>query len=536
MQSTPSRHGLSDSNSFTVNAIKEHVKRDVSERFATNQVDITQFVQHVLGLKQGVVEAITNAAEEGIFSLPEEDFVCYRVIKEEKDAYKPFLEMGKALIEQVRAILLPDAEPRNIFYEDGGKCAFKSSNSERKPDAIVIPANHKEGQRITWKDVIAPFEFKTRRLSKFAPLSASAFAASSSTLFLPKDLRVGRPLNPPTAISTVEAASNRPKPSGELPGSRRGSDAGSPVSHVSLVTSIRSGRSGATSTQKKVNLNQQGDDPTATDFVSTTLKRKADDDTGLASPKRPHHILPITDDQLQLARYAIECMASSSRHYVTGVYVDSFSVSLWYYDRAIVACTAPFNFEKEPGKFALVFYALSICDLRHAGFDPFVIPPTAPRPSSLDDLFDIPPSMKQSKDDEIVFIKDGEVEHFRIDEKVLFANKALVGRGAVVFPVTLTNGDSTSGMDHVVKMTWRQTKRQKEANLIQQLHGAIPGMAQHLPMISAFMDVTADELRLPRKQMQLLYPDDWERDLHMIAMKRYKGLWHAKDVNEFKDI
>ena len=50
------------------------------------------------------------------------------------------------------------------------------------------------------------------------------------------------------------------------------------------------------------------------------------------------------------------------------------------------------------------------------------------------------------------------------------------------------------------------------------------------------MDMTADAMHLPRKLMQLLYPDHWERDLHMITMKRYKGLWHAKDVNKFKDI
>jgi hypothetical protein len=53
-------------------------------------------------------------------------------------------------------------------------------------------------------------------------------------------------------------------------------------------------------------------------------------------------------------------------------------------------------------------------DLHHAGFDPFVIPPTAPRPSTLGGLFDIPQSMKQTKDDKAIF-KDGAVKHLRID-------------------------------------------------------------------------------------------------------------------------
>ena len=81
-------------------------------------------------------------------------------------------------------------------------------------------------------------------------------------------------------------------------------------------------------------------------------------------------------------------------------------------------------------------------------------------------------SMKQSKDDE----KDGAIEYFRIGGKALFANEGLVGRASGVFPVTQTKGDLTLGLDHVVKMTWCQTKRQKEANLIRRLHESIPGM------------------------------------------------------------
>src|SRR6266478_6710782 len=267
MQSTPSRRGLSDSNSFTVNAIKDHVKRDVKERFATNQADVAQFVQHVLGLKQGDVEGIINAAKEGTFSLPEDDLQSYRAIKEEKDAYRPFLKMAEALIEQVRALLSPGAERRNIFHESRGKYVLKSSNSERKPDALAIPADHKKLQKITWKDVIAPFEFKTRRLSclsRIAQLSASPLASRLSVPKEPEE-KDGPPLDP---HNTVEAASKGRRESGGPSGSRRDSGADSPILHISPVSSIRSGRSRITSAQKKVNLNQKGDDPGTTDSVS----------------------------------------------------------------------------------------------------------------------------------------------------------------------------------------------------------------------------------------------------------------------------
>ena len=70
--------------------------------------------------------------------------------------------MAESLIEPVGSILLPEGECRSIFFENGGKCILRSNHSERKPDALAIPANHIGGQKITWEDVIAPFEFKTR--------------------------------------------------------------------------------------------------------------------------------------------------------------------------------------------------------------------------------------------------------------------------------------------------------------------------------------------------------------------------------------
>ena len=107
--------------------------------------------------------------------------------------------MGEALIEQVRAVLLPGAERRNIFFESRGKCVLMSHNSERKPDALAAPANHvvEGGQKIRWKEVIAPFRFKTRRLSSLFEISlpiASSLPASASGLFVPDEEKDSPPV------------------------------------------------------------------------------------------------------------------------------------------------------------------------------------------------------------------------------------------------------------------------------------------------------------------------------------------------------
>lgn len=63
---------------------------------------------------------------------------------------------------------------------------------------------------------------------------------------------------------------------------------------------------------------------------------------------------------MQLATYASEAKAVSTRHYTTGVFIDNFkfAVSLRYYDRACVVRTVNFDFTAEPAKLVLILYAM----------------------------------------------------------------------------------------------------------------------------------------------------------------------------------
>jgi hypothetical protein len=231
-------------------------------------------------------------------------------------------------------------------------------------------------------------------------------------------------------------------------------------------------------------------------------------------------------------------MAAASRHYVAGVFVDRFNISLWYYDRATVACTVAFNFEDEPHILAMVLYALCECTPRQAGFDPFIIPASEPCPSDIDQLFETPISAKQSKGDQVVLVLDDQkLASFRITGDRLFANRGLLGRGTIVFPVEEIGGDEDDkDADLVLKLIWPDNRRKREADVIRQLREAIPEMAQHIPDVMCSADMTAEQVRLPKHFLGIKVLQDSERRFHALVMSRYKALWMVDNVEEFQDV
>jgi hypothetical protein len=253
---------------------------------------------------------------------------------------------------------------------------------------------------------------------------------------------------------------------------------------VSKKSSSRTSRSRASSiSSAKVNLNREHKVPQMEPQLSSSRKRKAGDLPAPVSRKRQNTKPSANQNHLQLARYVLECMAAASRHYATGVFVDRFNISLWYYDRAIVARSATFNFEEQPATLALVLYALRSCTPQQAGFNPFIIPASEPCPSNIDELFETPTSAMQSKDDQVVLVQeDGSIARFRITGRRLFVNRCLLGRGTHVFPVQALDGNKKAiDAEKVLKMIWPDDQRVREADVIRKLCETIPEMAQHLP-------------------------------------------------------
>ncbi|TFK21753.1 hypothetical protein FA15DRAFT_706980 [Coprinopsis marcescibilis] len=108
------------------------------------------------------------------------------------------------------------------------------------------------------------------------------------------------------------------------------------------------------------------DTDTATDesyAAGTKRKRCADenenDSEGSLNPAK-RFCMDLADDlgvsveNAQLAAHAAECLTKTYRLYTTGIFVKSFNITLWYYDRQLVTRTAAFNLVEEPGLFALL--------------------------------------------------------------------------------------------------------------------------------------------------------------------------------------
>ncbi|KAF8657534.1 hypothetical protein AX14_007873, partial [Amanita brunnescens Koide BX004] len=361
-------------------------RRSVSDAGVTvdDKVDVVEFVRHVWGLSEKTINTILSAAENIKSTLPQTLLDVYRSTFEyEPKAYKPFLDISDDLRNQLKEIL-PGSDYCNDLRSGHGGCLIDSGCNKRKPDMVAAPNS---SEKFTWGNVIAPFEFKTRdngasvRKSRAHALRTEAALASSRRLFSPQSPPVSHSFRDENPRSNARSTSRnrvassdvgiiaRPASSSMPPGIQVASasqshttDALPPLglrpsnTPITIPTrapsdenptaskkksSSRTARSRASSTSSaKVNLNRESKapqiEPQFSSTGSATRKRKAADFPVSVSRKRQNIKPSANQNHLQLARYVLECMAAASRHYATGVFVDRFNISLWYYDRAIV--------------------------------------------------------------------------------------------------------------------------------------------------------------------------------------------------------
>ena len=247
----------------------------------------------------------------------------------------------------------------------------------------------------------------------------------------------------------------------------------------------------------------------------------------------------ITNDQMQLATYALEAMAVSTRHYTTGVFVDKFIVSLWYYDRTCVIRTVDFDFREEPGTLALVFFAMSQCSSSTAGFDPFLFHnPATPTPSANGPVTNIIGS-------HFVFPPDGQIYTGKTSDNrfcvksILSEYRGLIGRGTMVYRVSHLHKDRPDEDDRVLKLSWPLTIRTREATILATLLETIPEWKDHLPEVHFSSTYTAERLRLPRFELLKSHSEKHkleDRDLHVLVMSLYQTMWEVDSVEEFQKI
>ncbi|TFK39390.1 hypothetical protein BDQ12DRAFT_681704 [Crucibulum laeve] len=298
-----------------------------------------------------------------------------------------------------------------------------------------------------------------------------------------------------------------------------------------------------------------------TDAIATGEKRKrsAKDVDGNDAKKQKHRTLTsLTHNQLQLATYALECMAVSSRYYITGILIEGFVITLWYYDCTAIVRTQSFDLIAFPQYLGLILYAMSQATVQQAGFDPHLYvlsTPSiekAPGDAVVEKPFDIAVLTRLSSPvDELknIYMKLSSkiADHqppavFKLVGHPLHVYRGLLGRGTMVYPVSQLINNKEWLNDLILKSSWQTQMCTPEGDIIQHLRKTIPAFKDHLPDIKYSAAYSSkDDLKLPRTQMPELkatheHNGIEERDLYILSMPIYKKLWEVESIAEFKRV
>ncbi|KAF6755720.1 hypothetical protein DFP72DRAFT_811237 [Ephemerocybe angulata] len=290
--------------------------------------------------------------------------------------------------------------------------------------------------------------------------------------------------------------------------------------------------------------------------LAQTLKRSREE-TVCDDPERQskrqrleEELDPIGSSLLQLASLARGCLASTSRLWVTGLVIDGCKVTATYFDRNLVACAAPFDFDEEPSKLALVVYAMSMCSRSAAGSDPHLRswpshttePITAAMERELerpvDDVvgscFEFPSEIHEIQEPGSV---SSPIHCFRVTGWIQKPIQ-LINRCTMVYKIQrVPEGNSVSKEDLALKLSWPPESRTSEIEVLKALKKKLPKrLHAHLPNVEFATTFTAEQLSLPWLRLGLeLSPENHEaRVLRVLASSYYDKLWEAGSIETFK--
>ncbi|KAF8166029.1 hypothetical protein B0H34DRAFT_260339 [Crassisporium funariophilum] len=500
-------------------------------------VTLFDFVTRVWGIDPDVAGHILSS--KGWTVLPE-PLRLYSAALREPQMYVPFAEIAESLVKdarkEVREFLTrrkatleaqTGMETSIYFWSKLGDRILKSALTKRKPDMLVVKEKVVDVTP-TWLLVRQVIEFK--RKSK--PLQGIVPTASSSDSAYPPSLN-------PTASGSSAAGSSSGIRVPEV-SSVASSASGTKRSRTSKAKNAaprRTTRSKDSTTPATASSGGRSADPALSAAGSQKRKNSGTHGGGDAKRVRTSDKVPkVTPDQVQLAIYALECLDASTRHYASGVFIDRFKVSLWYYDRSCVISSVSFDFHSNPEQLALVLYALSACDDKHAGFDPLLVLPATRSPRPEDHLH-----WQDIVDAEIdlrTLNPSSERGRFRLED-TLFAYRGLMGRGTMVYQVTPLIDGLKDCNSEALKISWPPLTRPLEADTIQRLHERLqPQWREHIPEVTFSATQTAEQLNLPRVELLKTNPIDKFEDqlLHALAMKLYGKLWDVGSVEAFQGV
>ncbi|KAG5638556.1 hypothetical protein H0H81_011902 [Sphagnurus paluster] len=485
--STPNRRGTTAVENATLENVYPRIREDLEGKYRSD-VKFLDFVTDIWHIDVALAEHILAQP----WTLLPEPLETYGKVKYEPKMYAPFAQMADNLLSEVTKVAckflgkpapVPGMENLISFWNNHGKEYLESPLTDRKPDMLTL----KKGE-------LTPLWSIVRSIIEFKRDSAQQEKAKSKVSS--KRSKKGE--------SQLRSSTLRKS---------------TPRVHSSTNTS-----SAIRSSHKRRYVDSEDSDDSDAEHCA----------------KRRCVVPQVTKEHLQLAIYALECLDASSRRFVTGLWIDQYQVSLWYFDRACVIQTETFNFLQNPEKLALVLYALGTCDDAQLGFDPsLALPPSGSlveRPAT-----ECPRNWQDVIGYEFRFPLSGTRlprqpnDAFRIEQTV-FGYRGLIGRGTMVYKVVHVADPATP---RALKLGWPLVCRKLEAETIQRLRERLPpALHAHLPKVVRFGALTAEQMGLPRHKLLQNFPIDKFEDrlLHALVMKFYGKLWHAGSVENFQEI
>ncbi|RDB14877.1 hypothetical protein Hypma_016414 [Hypsizygus marmoreus] len=516
--STPNKRRSAGVANQTLENVTPHMQDDVQGMLCPD-APIEAFVQHVWGVHPDEISAVIGNP----WTLPSEHLDEYKATVLEKKLYEPFQLIAVDLVNQARKLLGKDASCPVKFWHKEGEYVIKSKVATlRKPDMLSF-LTLATLVKVSWFFARTFFEFKDTDL-KHRKRVHKLTVSSNSLLPLVREGVSSEDLGLSMTTSGSHQAAHRSSLVKSMRGkSRRSSHSTARPRHDSTPATSAEG---AFVTPLP---------STTTPPQPITPQKRKNEGSDSSANKRLRLAPKVTREQIQLALYALESMDASTRHYTTGFFIDRYKVSLWYFDRACIIRSEPFDFTQDPWKLVLALYALTVCDDKHAGFDPHLFPPPSGIPTEESSGDSIAEDAVGSK---LVFPPmDGLSDSIEfLIRRMIFEYRGLIGRGTMVYEVLRLGRTETEAL----KISWPLTIRDLEATIIRTLRERIPGWKDHLPEISFSTTLTAEELGLPRVQLlKQMPPTDFkleDRHMHAMAGALYKKLWEVDNVAEFEQV
>ncbi|KAF6743442.1 hypothetical protein DFP72DRAFT_1177961 [Ephemerocybe angulata] len=428
--------------------------------------------------------------------LPRQEIADYMGLRKEEELHEPFIGFVKRLVTEVQKALPSEVTFTDEIWDGKGVVEIIADGRTRKPDLLnmwqPIP---KLGVAPDWAVVKHIIEMKKNSKKKLTPTAP----AISSNL---KHESSGAQSNNPSRKS---ATGNRSSRAGAASSAKRGT---------------KSNATAAIATDRKETSSKGRKRPRA-----KSLEEDDNETVPRVESKRPRVLKSVSENVRQLAAYALETLASTSR--------------------------------LEPEKLALVLYAMRLCGRSQSGFDPRLRASPSLQASleqatdaiTLDDherpvenvvgsCFEFPagsneidPPSASTRTRPHCFQVTGWLR--RPDD--------LIGRGTMVFKVRASADDGTFSKDeNALKMSWPSRSRGSEAEYIKVLKEKLPtSFHDHLPNLHFAATYTAEQLSLPwidpaKLGISWTAENHHERVSRVLEIDLYDKLWKARTIEEFK--